>query len=82
MGAGVTFGVSAPGVIAVTGLHWGAHAAKEPARIDETFDALFALYREKKIRPVVFDTFPLEKLPEALEALGSRRTYGKVIVTP
>ena len=68
--------------IAVTGLHWGAHAAKEPARIGETFDALFALYREKKIRPVVFDTFPLEKLPDALEALGSRRTYGKVIVTP
>jgi NADPH2:quinone reductase len=68
--------------IAVTGLHWGAHAAKEPARIGETFDALFTLYREKKIRPVVFDTFPLEKVSDALEALGSRRTYGKVIVTP
>jgi NADPH2:quinone reductase len=68
--------------IAVTGLHWGAHAAKEPARIDETFDALFALYREKKIRPVIFDTYPLERVSDALDALGSRRSYGKVIVTP
>jgi NADPH2:quinone reductase len=68
--------------IAVTGLHWGAHALKEPARIGETFSALFALYGEKKIRPVIFDTYALEELPAALEALGSRRSYGKVIVAP
>jgi hypothetical protein len=31
---------------------------------------------------VIFDTYPLEKVPEALAALGSRKTYGKLIVTP
>jgi len=68
--------------IAVTGLHWGAHAAREPAKIPRTFEALFELHRKGAIRPVIFDRFPLERVPEALEALGSRRTYGKVIVAP
>jgi NADPH2:quinone reductase len=37
--------------ISLVGLHWGAHAMYEPARIGETFDALFALLAEGKIRP-------------------------------
>lgn len=68
--------------IAVVGLHWGAYAQHEPARIAETFEALFRLYEEGKIRPVIFKTYPLEELPEALAALGSRQTFGKVVVTP
>ena len=68
--------------ISVTGLHWGAHAAKEPAKIPQTFEALFELQRAGKIRPVVFKSYPLDHVPAALEALGSRRTFGKVIVAP
>src|SRR5262245_14648552 len=68
--------------IALVGLHWGAYAMHEPARIAETFRALFALYDAGKIAPVVFRAYPLDELPEALAALGSRRTYGKVVVTP
>lgn len=68
--------------ISLVGLHWGAHAMHEPARIGETFDALFGLYREKKIAPVVYKSYPLDALPAALEALGSRQSYGKIVVTP
>jgi NADPH2:quinone reductase len=68
--------------ISVTGLHWGAHAVHEPARVGETFRALFALYAGGKIRPVVFGRYPLAEVSTALEALGSRKSYGKVIVTP
>jgi NADPH2:quinone reductase len=68
--------------ISVVGLHWGAYAGKEPERIPEIFDALFKLYAQGKIKPVIFDTYPLEKVAEALAALGSRKTYGKLIVTP
>ena len=68
--------------IAVVGLHWGAHAVNEPERIPEVFHALFALYREGKIAPVIWRTYPLAELPAALEALAGRQTYGKVIVTP
>jgi NADPH2:quinone reductase len=68
--------------IAVVGLHWGAYAVNEPQRMPETFDALFKLYDAGKIRPVVYKRYPLEKLPEALRALGSRETYGKAVVAP
>lgn len=68
--------------ISIVGLHWGAHAIHEPARVAETFAALFRLYREGKIVPVIFRSYPLDELPAALEALGSRQSYGKVVVVP
>lgn len=68
--------------IAVTGLHWGAHVTNDPARIPETFDALFRLYEQGKIKPVIYGRYGLDEVPAALEALGSRKTYGKVVITP
>ena len=69
--------------ISLVGLHWGAHLTNEPARIGETFARLFELYRAGAIEPVIFpERYGLEDLPKALAALGSRRTYGKVIVSP
>ena len=68
--------------VAVTGLHWGAYAKYEPARIPETFAALFQLYEEKKIRPVIYKSYPLEQAADALAALGSRKTHGKVVLAP
>ena len=68
--------------VSVVGLHWGAYAKYEPARIPETFAALFQLYEEKKIRPVIYGSYPLEKAADALAALGSRKTHGKVVLVP
>jgi len=68
--------------IAVTGLHWGAHATKDPKRIPEVMDALFSMFGKGQIRPVIYDRFPLDEVPAALAALGGRKTYGKVIVCP
>jgi NADPH2:quinone reductase len=68
--------------IAIVGLHWGAHVQHEPARIPETMHALFDLFRQGKIRPVIFKTYPLEEVSVALEALASRKTWGKLIVAP
>jgi NADPH2:quinone reductase len=68
--------------ISLVGLHWGAHVFNEPARIGETFDALFALLAEGKIKPLVYRTYGLDELPDALAALGSRKSWGKVIVRP
>jgi len=68
--------------IAVVGLHWGAYAKHEPERVPEAFAALFSLYAEKKIRPVIFERYPLERAPEALAVLGGRKSYGKVVLVP
>jgi NADPH2:quinone reductase len=68
--------------IAITGLHWGAHAGNEPERIPETFAALFDLYAAGKIEPVIYKTYGLDEVPVALRDLASRKTYGKLIVSP
>ena len=68
--------------IAVMGIHWGAYLEKEPQRVPETFEGLFALYREGLIKPLIFNTYPLEDLPSALGELASRKTHGKLIITP
>ncbi len=68
--------------IAVVGLHWGAYVQNEPERIPETFEALFDLYAKGQIAPVIYDRYPLDKAAQALVDLGSRKTYGKVIITP
>ena len=68
--------------IAVTGLHWGAHVAKDPEKVRQTFDALFALHAEGKIKPVIYKTYGLDEVAVALQDLASRKTYGKVIIEP
>jgi NADPH2:quinone reductase len=68
--------------IAITGLHWGAHLAKDPARIPETFDALFELHAAGKIEPVIYKTYGLGEVSVALQDLASRKTYGKLIIEP
>jgi NADPH2:quinone reductase len=68
--------------IAVTGIHWGAYLVSEPARVPETFDGIFSLYRDGKIKPLIYKTYALEDLPSALAELASRKTHGKLIITP
>jgi NADPH:quinone reductase len=68
--------------IAVVGLHWGAYAKFEPARIPETMQALLALYGKGAIRPEIYRRYPLAQAGEALQALGSRATWGKVVLEP
>jgi NADPH2:quinone reductase len=68
--------------ISLVGCHWPGYATAEPERVREAYDGLFRLYGEGRIRPVVSARYALEDLPEALEALGSRGTVGKVVVEP
>jgi NADPH2:quinone reductase len=68
--------------IAIIGLHWGAHVTNDPGLIGPTFEALFALYAQGKIEPVIFKRYSLDEVPTALEALASRKTYGKLVITP
>merc|ERR1712014_438450 len=69
--------------ISVVGLHWGAYAQNEPERVVEVWDRLFELFESKKVRGTNFldkEFVGLEKVPEALKALGERDTWGKVVV--
>src|SRR5262249_21782270 len=68
--------------IAVVGLHWGAYAIHEPARVPEVFAALLRMYEDGASRPVICERYPLDRVAEGLNALASRRTYGKVVLIP
>jgi NADPH2:quinone reductase len=66
--------------ISVVGVNWGAHETQQPERSRATYDGLFELYAAGSIAPVISARYPLEQLTEALEALGTRRTHGKLVV--
>lgn len=68
--------------IAVTGLHWGAHAKHDPQRMREVFAALLELYAAGKIKPVIYRKYALDDVADALQELASRKTHGKVIIEP
>ena len=68
--------------IAVVGLHWGAYRQHDPGRIPQAMDALFELYSEGKLQPVVSSTWPLAEAAAALEEIASRRSVGKVLLLP
>ncbi|KAH7391347.1 hypothetical protein BKA64DRAFT_578880 [Cadophora sp. MPI-SDFR-AT-0126] len=69
--------------ISIVGLHWGAYTLNEPETIEPVWDGLFKLIDEGKFRGTVFtdkEFVGLESVPDALKSLGSRGTWGKVVV--
>jgi len=68
--------------ISLVGLHWSAYPEHEPERIVECFEGLFEMAGRGLISPLVSARYPLERAGEALQALGARRTTGKVVLLP
>lgn len=67
--------------ISVVGLHFGPMHRHEPDTVKKGFAVLASLYCQKKLAPMVSKSLPLEQVAEALEALGSRKTVGKIVLT-
>lgn len=68
--------------ISIVGLHWGAYRQHEPERIPQAMQALFELYAQGAVRPVVSSTYPLTQAAAALDEIASRRSVGKVVLLP
>ncbi len=66
----------------LVGLHWGLYFDKDPKMLREAQDALSSLYIAGKIAPLVSTTYPLIEAHAALDALGARKTTGKVVLIP
>jgi NADPH:quinone reductase len=67
--------------IAIVGIHFGPMLEREPDIARAMYRELFTLYAQGLLRPPVFRTFPLDRVHEALAALGARQTVGKVVLT-
>ncbi|RYP82591.1 hypothetical protein DL770_005556 [Monosporascus sp. CRB-9-2] len=69
--------------ISLVGIHWGAYARFEKDKIPVVWDGIGKLIEQGKFRGTVFadrEFVGLESLPDALLTLGSRGTWGKVVV--
>jgi NADPH:quinone reductase len=66
----------------VVGMHWGLYTRVMPGLIHTTHEDLMRLYNDGEIDPLISGTVPFDKLPNELEKLGGRGTYGKVITRP
>lgn len=61
---------------------WLMHVAQQPARLAEAVTDLMQLIAEGAIRPVVAETYPLERAADAHRALLDRSSVGKLVLDP
>jgi NADPH2:quinone reductase len=69
--------------ISLVGIHWGQYAVHEKETVGVVWKGIMELVAAGKFRGTVFtdrEFVGLEAVPKALEALGSRGTWGKVVV--
>jgi NADPH:quinone reductase len=69
--------------ISFVGIHWGQYANHEPKTVVEVWKGIMKLIAEGKFKGTEFtdrEFVGLESVPAALQALGSRETWGKVVV--
>jgi NADPH2:quinone reductase len=64
----------------VLGLHWGAYNLHDPAAVREMQRAIYALYVEKKIAPLVSERVPMKDAPRAMDRVASRGSTGKIVL--
>jgi NADPH:quinone reductase len=69
--------------ISLVGIHWGQYAVHEREAIPVVWNGIMKLIAEGKLRGTIFTDekfVGLERVGDALVALGSRGTWGKVII--
>lgn len=65
----------------IVGIFWGGFASREPQRNRANFEALFRWFEAGKLKPAVSKVFPLDQVPQAMNALLSRQATGKLIIS-
>ncbi|KAL4875514.1 hypothetical protein BJY04DRAFT_201925 [Aspergillus karnatakaensis] len=69
--------------VSIVGLHWGQFAKFEAEAVGVVWKGIFDLIAQGKFKGTAFkdESFVgLESVPRALQALGGRETWGKVVV--
>ncbi len=67
---------------AVLGFHLGNLVQHQPAVARRGFEMVTEFLRWRRVRPIVGHVLPLEQARQAHELLGSRESYGKIILVP
>ncbi|NRG43760.1 NADPH:quinone oxidoreductase family protein [Bacillus sp. CRN 9] len=64
----------------VVGVHYGLYAKLFPEKVHEAHQSLMILYNEGKINPLIYNEYAFNQVPEVLDLLGTRKTWGKAII--
>ncbi|MDQ3011197.1 MAG: NADPH:quinone oxidoreductase family protein [Acidobacteriota bacterium] len=67
--------------MSVVGVYWGGYLERQPQYMAEAQAALFKMYEAQQIKPIVSQTFALTEAVAALNALATRKTHAKVVLT-
>ena len=65
----------------IVGVWVGAFIRRNPAQHRANARTLYEWYKEGKIKPHVWATYPLTQATEALNAVAGRKVAGKVVLT-
>lgn len=68
--------------LSVLGVYWGGYMQFRPQVVAESLRTLMGWYREGGLSPHVSHVLPLEQAAEGMELLRSRKSTGKVVITP
>jgi NADPH2:quinone reductase len=66
----------------IVGVHWGLFRRLNPEKVIEIHEDLMKLYEQELIRPLIYREYDFRDVPVALEVLGDRQTYGKLVAIP
>lgn len=68
--------------ITVIGFYWGGYLQFNPAALTDSLGTLMDWYSEGRLKPHISDVVPLDQAADALELMRSRKSTGKVVITP
>ncbi|MEJ6477069.1 MAG: NADPH2:quinone reductase [Paracoccaceae bacterium] len=68
--------------VTVIGFYWGGYLAFNPKALTESMAELMQWQAEGRLRPHVSHILPLARAQDALELMSTRKSTGKVVVTP
>ncbi|TNF58106.1 MAG: NADPH:quinone oxidoreductase family protein [Rhodobacteraceae bacterium] len=68
--------------ISVMGFYWGGYMAFRPEVVIDSLKELTGWYMEGRLHPHISHVLPLDRVEEGMELLRSRRSTGKVVITP
>jgi NADPH2:quinone reductase len=67
--------------LTVIGLYWGGYLKFSPQTLTGSLSELMQWYEQRRLRPHISHTLPLERSLEGFELLRSRKSTGKVVIT-
>jgi NADPH2:quinone reductase len=68
--------------IDVIGFYWGNYLKFAPDALTDSLAELMEMFTQGRLKPHISDTLPLDRAAEGLELIASRKSTGKVVITP